>query len=216
MRKLIFILLFWISGADAEDINVCTTSELGSAIGSAKPGDNIVMCSREWRDLDLLFEVSGTASFPISLRADVPGETKLTGRSQIRLAGSYAVVRGLRFQDGYPGNSAVRFSKNSSEPCNNCRLTETTIIDYDPAAGTADFDSWKFYVRMHGKNNRVDHNYFSGKHGKGQVLSIEVKSNGPEAHRIDHNFFAATRPPSRYVSSPLPRFIPPRAPLPPT
>lgn len=185
----ILIFSFWISGADAAAISVCTTSELTSAIGSARPGDDIVMCSREWRDLKLTFEVYGTASAPITLRSDVPGETKLTGRSRILMAGSYAVVRGLRFQDGYAENTAVWFRKSISVVCDNCRLTETTIIDYTPAEGTAEFNAALYYVRVNGKNNRVDHNYFSGKHGAGQVLFDEVSSNGPQEHRFDHNYF---------------------------
>ncbi|VUX55648.1 putative Poly(Beta-D-mannuronate) lyase [uncultured Woeseiaceae bacterium] len=185
MRKLLSILIFlsWTVSADAADISVCTTSDLQNAIASAKPGDDIVMCGREWRDLDLRFDVNGTASTPITLRSDVPGNTIITGRSQILMIGSYSIVQGLRFEDGQAINSAIYMS------CNNCRLTETTIIDFSPAEGTAEFDSYQFYVRVRGKNNRVDHNFFSGKHGLGMVLHVEVKSDGPERARIDHNYF---------------------------
>lgn len=192
MRTLISGLLFtfWVVGANAANIDACTVSELIDAIDNAKPGDDIVMCSREWRNLEISFDVEGTAAAPITLRAATPGKSIITGRSQILMAGRYAVIKGLRFQDGYPVHAAVRFRTSSSRVCNNCRLTETSIIDYAPPLGSEDLVSHhEYYVQLHGKNNRVDHNYFTGKNGKGMVLYVEVKSDGPESHRIDHNYF---------------------------
>ena len=191
LRQLLPLTIFLLSmsSGEAREFDVCTESDLNSAIKTASPGDEILMCSREWRDLDLLFEGQGSASAPITLRSRIPGEAIITGRSQIRMAGSYLVLSGLRFQDGFPVNSAVWFRKSSSAPCNNCRLTESSFIDFTPAANMPEFNEYQFYVRLHGKNNRVDHNYFTGKHGMGQVIAIEVTADGPESHRIDHNYF---------------------------
>jgi poly(beta-D-mannuronate) lyase len=183
------LIAFVVSFADAAELRVCAEDALGLAIDSARPGDEIVMCSGEWRDLDIVFEANGTDGERITLRAETPGETVITGKSRIRMAGSYLTVSGLRFENGYPNNAAVQFRRSESAVCNNCRLTETSIIDYSPNQGTAEFDDYQFYVRVHGRNNRVDHNYFVGKHSLGQVLTVQVSADRPEAHRIDHNYF---------------------------
>lgn len=191
---LLLLVSFYSLGAEAADVRVCSQPELRSALNSAQPGDDIVLCDGEWRDLQLSFNARGTQSRPITLRADTPGQAVVTGRSDILVSGEYVVIKGLRFQDGFPEQSAVRFRTSSSNVCNNCRLTESSFVNYAPAEGSPEFDTYQFYVRLHGRNNRVDHNYFVGKHGMGQVIASEISSAGPEGHRIDHNYFGHRRP----------------------
>jgi len=101
----------------------------------------------------------------------------LTGRSSITMHGEYLVVSGLSLRDGSSTNAGVAIKGS------HCRLTDTAVVD-----GT-----YKFFVRMWGNENRLDHCYLAGKTSESPTLQVEVE-NKPNHHRIDHNHFGP-RPP---------------------
>src|SRR5690606_15839689 len=100
--------------------------------------------------------------------------------------GEWLIVDGLVFKNGYTlKENVISFSAKSA----NCRLTNTSIIDYDNPEKKVR-NSW---IVLYGRYNRVDHCYIKGKTHVGTTVGVYV-SDKPNHHRIDHNYFAA-RPP---------------------
>jgi poly(beta-D-mannuronate) lyase len=149
-------------------------AQLGEAL---RPGDVLVMTNGTWTEQTIVFRGRGTSEKPITLRAQTPGKVVLTGRSSITMHGEYLVVSGLSLRDGSSTNAGVAIKGS------HCRLTDTAVVD-----GT-----YKFFVRMWGNENRLDHCYLAGKTSESPTLQVEVE-NKPNHHRIDHNHFGP-RPP---------------------
>src|SRR5690554_5892725 len=78
--------------ASAAKLAACSKEELTTAIAKAQPGDEIVLCAGTWTDTEIDFDVDGTASAPITLKAETPGKVVMTGSSTLQIGGSYAVV----------------------------------------------------------------------------------------------------------------------------
>ena len=146
------------------------------------------MCDGSWPNAKILFQVRGTESKPIKLVAQTPGKVILTGSSQLYIAGKFAVVDGLTFKGKYTGSNyrVIQFHNGSSGTCVDCRLTNTSVLDYNPG----DSQRNTKWVVMQGQRNRVDHCHFRGKTNLGAMLQINVGAgSGPNDHRVDHNFF---------------------------
>ncbi len=168
----------------AEEFFVSSASEISSTLAIAQPGDTLTMTNGRWTDVDIRFDGNGTEEAPILLRAQTPGRVILDGSSQLRIGGNWMVVDGLFFTNGgLGGDHVIRFRNNSS--ANNCRLTNTAIVDYNPES----INTRYFWVSLYGTNNRVDHCYFSGQNHSG--VTVVAWLDGIETnHRIDNNVFA--------------------------
>ncbi len=167
---------------------VASVSEITAAMQTVQPGDTLIMATGVWQNADITFKGNGTATQPITLQAQVPGQVTLSGTSRLRLAGSFLVVSGLQFTNGYVTSDAVvEFRDADDAPANHCRLTECAIIDYNPPSGLID-TKW---VSLYGVSNRVDNCYFAGKTNAGTTLVVWVSSqpDQPNGHRLDHNYF---------------------------
>ena len=110
----------------------------------------------------------------------------MEGQSNLRIAGKHIVVEGLVFRNGHtPTGEVISFKKSKKKLCNNCRVTECVIDNYN----TSDrFDS-DYWVGIYGKNNRFDHNYLVGKRNRGVTLAVRLNSEESleNNHRIAHN-----------------------------
>ncbi|HHA2379887.1 TPA: chondroitinase-B domain-containing protein [Stenotrophomonas maltophilia] len=129
-----------------------------------------------------------TGASPIVLRAQTSGKVVLSGRSDLRLAGSYLQVSNLVFRNGYaPGDAVVAFRESSKAVASNSRVTGLVIDDYtNPDASDQDY-----WVSLYGSNNRLDHSQLRGKTNAGPtVVVVRDASQGLDnQHRIDHNWF---------------------------
>jgi poly(beta-D-mannuronate) lyase len=154
---------------------------------TAQPGDILTMTNGTWTNQRIQFAGSGTSSLPITLRAQTPGQVVLNGNSKINISGNWLVVDGLDFQGGAlaADDHIVEFRGNLGE-ANNSRLTNSAIIDYNPAS----VDTRYFWVSLYGQHNRVDHNYFKGQTHSGVTLVVWRSDLGPDYHEIDSNYFA--------------------------
>ncbi|MFA4868418.1 MAG: polysaccharide lyase 6 family protein [Pedobacter sp.] len=149
-------------------------------------GDKVILKNGDWKNQRLIFKGKGTKVLPIVLVAEKAGNVVLSGSSSLLIDGSWLVVDGLNFKDGYTlAENVITFSEQSE----NCRLTNTAIVDYNNPEKKVR-NSW---IVLYGVKNRVDHCYLKGKTHVGTTIGIYV-SNTPNYHRIDHNFFA-DRPP---------------------
>ena len=178
----------------AAEFAVSSVAGINAATAAAHPGDTIVMQDGIWADADILFTGNGTAVNPITLRAQTLGQVFLTGQSRLRISGSYLVVDGLTFTNGYrTSGDVIAFQDTTFTPANNCRLTDCAIVDYNPPNGTSD-TKW---VSIYGVSNRVDNCYLKGKANVGTTLIVWLDYLPPDRanyHQIDHNYFGP-RPP---------------------
>ena len=157
----------------AKEILVSNSLELNSAIASASPGNVIVMKEGIWTDAVIDFKSISSATEPITLRAQTPGKVILNGSSRLIFSKSNLVVDGLLFQKGTITKKDAAVVLFNSD---NCRLTNSAIIDYNPA----DFNTEYYWVLFNGSHNRMDHCYFTGKSNKQPVVQ-----NGEENARYN-------------------------------
>lgn len=167
---------------------VRTVDEFNAAVEKAQPGDKIVLANGVWKDAELVFTGKGTAEAPITLTVEEKGKVSFEGQSNLSIAGEYLLVEGLVFKNGYtPTGEVISFRKNKEELCNNCRVTECVIDNYN---NPERFESDKWVV-VYGKNNRVDHCYLTGKRNHGVTLAVRLNTEESRENfnRIDHNYF---------------------------
>ena len=140
---------------------VSTISELNAAISSAKPGQSIVMKDGIWKNAVIDFNSTATESQPITLCAQTPGKVLLKGNSMLTFSKPYLIVDGLVFKNGKIASGSV-INLNSD----NCRLTNSAIIDYNPD----DFKTNYYWIYFQGSHNRMDHCYLTGKSNMNPVV----------------------------------------------
>lgn len=170
---------------------IASADELKALLPRLEPGDTVVMRDGIWRDADLVFRGEGSPREPITLRAQTPGRVVLTGASRLRLAGRHLVVDGLFFQGCslQRGQAVVAFREGDDRVAIRCRLTNSAIVDCNPADPLTDYK----WVSLYGAHNRVDHCRFEGKNHQGTLLVVWLDGQ-PNGHRIDRNYFGP-RPP---------------------
>jgi len=171
---------------------VADSASLRAAIDLLEPGDVVRLSPGVWHGVDLTLRGSGMADAPIVFEAGEPGAVRFTGPTALRLSGSHLVVRGLVFDRAEAREGAeaiVSFRDEDGRPAVHSRLTNCLFDHCNPPDPTRRY-AW---VRLYGRDNRVDHNRFEGMNHDGVTLQVRVTEPNPE-HRIDHNHFL-DRPP---------------------
>jgi poly(beta-D-mannuronate) lyase len=184
----LFFLLLVQSELFAKEILVKNPEALHAAVKAAQPGDVIVMANGTWNDAELLFEATGTAAKPITLKAQQKGKVIISGKSNLRMAGSYLLVEGLVFKDGFsPTTDLISFRKDSKTLANHSRLSECVIDNFN----SPERNNVEAWVVLFGKNNRVDHCQFIDKRNQGVTLIVrlDTQESVENKHQIDHNYF---------------------------
>ena len=166
---------------------VSNVSELNTSLMSVAAGDSVIIKNGIWQNTKIIFYGNGTADKPIYLMAETPGNVMVTGASNLKIAGSYLVVEGLYFKDGYsPSGAVVEFRSDAGQESKNCRMTNCAIVNFNPSNDSTDYK----WVSLYGSYNRVDHCYFKGKNHLGTTLVVWRPNNQANYHLIDHNYFA--------------------------
>ena len=186
---ILFAILFFISiYTNSQTIVVNDIKEFNTAISGAVPGTKIVLKNGVWNNVELNVYGIGKKENPIVITAETPGKVLITGDSNMNISGKHIIVNGLWFKDGNPTlKSIISFRKNTKEAAYDCRLTNSTISYYNPT----DQNLNTHWIDLWGKNNRVDHNNFTGKTNAGTTLVVWLKGDEHinNNHRIDHNYF---------------------------
>jgi len=199
MRLALFLVIFLTinigllscekqKGETVDGNLVGNVTEFNEAVKNAQPGDRIVLASGVWEDAELIFKAKGTADQPVTLTVEEKGKTTLEGQSYIKIGGEHLVVEGLVFKNGYtPTNEVIALRTSKEELCNNCRVTECVVDNYN---NPERFES-DYWVGIYGKNNRFDHNYLVGKRNVGVTLAVRLNTEESREnnHLIDHNYF---------------------------
>jgi hypothetical protein len=187
----LFILLLCLfcqstTACHGSEILVKNTIELAQGLQKLKPGDHLVLADGIWVDQYISFSGHGMPKAPITLRAQTPGKVIMTGKSRLDISGSWLIVDGLRFENGAleKGQHVIRFT-GASGAANNSRLTNSTIINYNPA----NLKTRYFWVSLHGINNRVDHNRFEGQKNSGVTVAVSHRNGIEDRHLIERNYF---------------------------
>jgi poly(beta-D-mannuronate) lyase len=141
-------------GECARTVNVATSAQLSAAVGSALPGDCIILANGNYS----AFAISrdGTSTAPILIRAANRGGAVITS-GVIRFVGAaWVTVEGLRLTgpggsvnaDGSTYKAAIHF-----EAATRCRVTRCTLR----LAGHTGSTEW-ILLSGNSRNNRIDHN----------------------------------------------------------
>ncbi len=166
--------------------------ELNEAIKNAKAGDEIVLKNGVWKDVEIKFRGEGSKENPIVLRAETAGKVSIEGQSYLKFGGSYLVVEGLYFKNGYsPSNAVIDFKINHKdapdEISNNCKVTNCVIEDFNKPKR----DKSDLWVQFWGRNNELSNSYISGKTNRGPTVRVSIA--GIESinnyHQIVNNHF---------------------------
>jgi poly(beta-D-mannuronate) lyase len=177
----------------AKTIVVKNIEELNSASKEANPGDFIILQNGEWKNVTISLSCAGTGEKPITFKAQTQGKVLITGHSKLELGGSFIVVDGLLFTNGYAGDDAViDFRINKDRLANNCRVTDCAVVDFNNPR-RMDENNW---VLFYGKNNRLDHCSFLDKKNMGVLLAVVLddERSRENFHSIDHNYFGLRQP----------------------
>ncbi|MCX6308779.1 MAG: polysaccharide lyase 6 family protein [Bacteroidia bacterium] len=189
IHTVALLFLAYSCTLSAKNTLVSTASEING--GSWSAGDTIVMKNGSWVNQSISLKAVGTALNPIVLTAQTPGQVILGGTSKLAFSGSYLVVNGLYFKDGtLSGSDVIAFRTSSTEFANNCRVTNTAIVNCNPADATVD-SKW---VSLYGEDNQVDHCSFQNKTNSGTLLVVWLKSGIEPKHVISQNYFGYRNP----------------------
>jgi poly(beta-D-mannuronate) lyase len=164
-------------------------SEYNLLIKNANPGDVIILKDGIWKDVKLNAYGKGEKENPIIIKAETPGKVIISGNSTLNIYGEHIIVSGLWFKNGDSSyKSVVQFRKDAKTFANHCRFTNSTISYYKVKDDIKDH-----WVDIWGKNNRVDHNNFTGKTSEGTTLVVWLKGEEhlENNHKIDNNIFGA-------------------------
>ncbi|THU36934.1 hypothetical protein FAM09_18395 [Niastella caeni] len=180
-RKLLaaaFVLLYLYT-ADGQTVRTAASpTQLNAAIAASNPGDTIIMSNGTWTNVTINFNANATATQPVVLRAQTPGQVILNGSSGLIFSAPYLIVNGLYFRGGVlTTGSIVRFNST------NCRLTNTAIVNYNPPLASTSY----YWVYFDGSYNRIDNCYFKGKNHHQPAIGNDA--SGSRYNKADHCYF---------------------------
>ncbi|HQW85294.1 MAG TPA: chondroitinase-B domain-containing protein, partial [Ferruginibacter sp.] len=158
-HSLLFCFFLCSTILQAKNIIVTNASELNAANETAKPGDTVLLKNGNWQNLDMVLTCNGNAKQPIVFKAQTNGQVFIKGKSRLRLGGSYIIVEGLLFTDGFASNGSVWEFRKRKQVGNNCRITNCMINGFN----NINRKDENYWVAFYGKNNRVDHCNFINK-----------------------------------------------------
>jgi len=193
MARLTVSLLVAVASVIASEFPAANPTQLAAMLKRAQAGDSVVMTDGTWKDADIVFAAKGTASKPITLRAQRPGKVVLTGRSRLRIAGEHLVVDGLWFKDGsIKSGSVIEFRGDSKTLATHCRFTHCAITDYNPPDKKTDYK----WVSLYGQSHRVVGNRFCDLTGTGARAALCLMNGIPDSPL--HGYFQVKR---AYIAS---------------
>lgn len=185
--SMIFLTLSFVK-TEAKSIKVNNEAELKTAIKSAAPGDEIILTNGVWKDIQINFYGKGTKEAPIVLRAETSGKVSIEGVSNLKIGGTFLVVKGLYFKNGYtPSGTVIDFHIDSKSIANNCKVTDCVIEDFTQLNRVKD-DHW---VEFWGRHNELSNSYIAGKSNQGPTIMVILQGNEQinNYHQIINNHF---------------------------
>lgn len=184
---LILFLAGLLGNLVAGEMLVADAESARKAVLAAQPGDVIILKAGEWKDIDMRLDGEGADGNPITIRAEVPGATVITGASRVRLGGLHLVVSGLWLKN-ITGSKAdwFEFRIDSKRRANHCRVTDCAFTE---EASFKPKDKENRWVGFYGQDNQIDHCLIEGKKTKGASLVVWLGDDNTGSHRLLQNYF---------------------------
>ncbi|WP_244307316.1 chondroitinase-B domain-containing protein [Flavobacterium fluviatile] len=173
---------------EAKSIPVNNENELKIAIKEALPGDEIILANGVWKNVQIKFYGKGTKEAPIVLRAETSGKVSIEGISDLKIGGTYLIVKGLYFKNGYtPSKTVIDFHIDSASIANHCKVTQCVIEDFTQLNRVRD-DHW---IEFWGRHNELSNCYITGKSNQGPTIMVILEGNEQinNYHQIINNHF---------------------------
>ena len=189
LRTILAAIIFTTVVITATEYRVNSSSGFTTALSSIKAGDTITILNGTYTNWAIAFNATGTQAAPILLRAETVSGVILSGTSSMKIGGKYLIVDGFKFANGYiTSGSVIEFRNSSGSNSSYCRLTNSSIVDYNNTDTTKDSVDSK-WVSIYGKYNRVDHCYLKGKRNLGTTLVLWRPDSTANYAQIDSNYF---------------------------
>jgi poly(beta-D-mannuronate) lyase len=192
MKKssIFFCCLLFVSltRLEAKTWTVASSSALMQADKAAQPGDLILLQKGDWQNANIQLNAMGTADAPITYRVENAGSIWFTGQSSLSIGGSWLIIEGWHFRDGFAGKKAViSFRTSKAQQANHCRVTNSVIDGFNNPKRLDE----NYWIELHGRNNRIDHCQFRDKQNMGVLLAVILDNDlsRQNFHSIDHNHF---------------------------
>lgn len=194
MKRIVFIsslfllLVSFKPSAQTNNIKVTNIKELNNAIKNSNAGDNIILANGIWKDVEIKFYGEGTKEKPITLAAEEKGKVTIEGISNLKIGGSYLVVKDLYFKNGHtPSKNLIQFKIDDDRVANNCTVTQCVIEEFTQP----DRDVSDQWVELWGRHNELSNNYITGKSNFGPTIMIRLEGNEHiyNYHKIINNHF---------------------------
>lgn len=195
MLKQLVALFFYLVSLNCFSQLVTNTTALQTAISNAAPGSVITLSNGIWTNATINISKFGTASNPITIKAQTAGQVFLEGNSKITMGGAFIKIEGLVFRN--PSNlsqtattvqSVIEFRSSSSVNCHNCSIRNILIENFN---GTPSQELLVLkWILLYGQNNEISYCSFIGKKGVGSIVNDNRNDGLPNYHKIHHNYFA--------------------------
>lgn len=180
-------------------IPVASMNGLSAAIGTAIPGDHIVVRNGVYvTSSHIVVAARGTASNPIVITPEIASGVEIAGTHGFGLDGAqHVIIRGFKFTHSQDSSASTDDIAIMCKDCHNVRFTGNTFALTTEYAGENDTKSIDQYhshwlgFSGSGSNNRIDHNTFQNKSTRGTFL-ILLGENGIVVQNsiVDHNRFS--------------------------
>lgn len=164
-----------------------TLEQIGNALEKAAPGDTLWIKDGNYSGKTLSWKASAPADKPVVVMAENPGKVVLSGETSLKISGTGLEANGLLFSGCTTGRSSIVEFRDGDSLASGCRLTQCVMDRCNPTRRDISYS----YVHLYGRNNRVDHCFFTGKLNLGVTLIVMLNHDGCDDnhHSIDHNYF---------------------------
>ncbi|MHC4406359.1 MAG: polysaccharide lyase 6 family protein [Planctomycetota bacterium] len=187
VRTVLTSSVLWLSvhetvfcGPTGPTVVVDSAEAASEALAVARPGHVIVLKDGVYDGFRLAVNGLGTLEQPIRLRAENPGQARLTGASHIEIGGEHVIVEGILFDQAW-GENVVAFAGAT-----HCQLTGCAFLDCgDPKR------AYRHILTLadHSRHNRVHHCYMEGNLSIGMAVRIRAGDYQNTHNQFDHNYF---------------------------
>ncbi|AXT52859.1 T9SS C-terminal target domain-containing protein [Aquimarina sp. BL5] len=199
LKALFFFIFLFSSQVFATDYTINSINEFNNL--NLSPGDVVIWENGTYNsDERLTFRANGTASNPITLKAETPGGVIFNNGLQMNIAGNYLIVEGFHWKGGYGASNFIQFRNGTTYAQNstirNCVIDGLGVEPGDAAEAEQDGAIVKHrWIVLYGNNNSVLNCSFLNKSTAGALVLVELEYNAEVnrcdivGHTISNNYF---------------------------
>ncbi|RKH12961.1 hypothetical protein D7X74_22670 [Corallococcus sp. CA047B] len=157
-----------------------TVAEINQQIAAALPGGEVVVRDGTYDGASINFTQHGTATQPITLRAQTRGKVIFTGASALTISGEWLIV------DGFVWRGARKQNVISFNRAKDCEFRHNALIDSGPEPTVAD---GSIKLQNSSARNRLLRNRFENLPAQGIRLTCNATNCANVDNQIAYNLF---------------------------